>query len=127
MCLSSSRTTQNTSLITPHSVGRMFTECPTRNGPNQNSGRELCIIRECGPTGHILRAVHTSNSPALHKPGGFPGLATKAELTMVLLVMCIPVPETCVVTKPAFLSHLVSLYLTYYLRCTVTQRSNSLP
>jgi hypothetical protein len=26
--------------------------------------------------GHILRAVHTPSSPALHNPGGFPGMAT---------------------------------------------------
>jgi hypothetical protein len=29
------------------------------------------------PLGHILWAVHTSNSPALHNPVGFPGLDTK--------------------------------------------------
>jgi hypothetical protein len=28
-------------------------------------------------SGHILRAVHTSSSPALHDPGCFPGLVTK--------------------------------------------------
>jgi hypothetical protein len=27
-------------------------------------------------SGHILRAVHTSSCPALHNPGGFPGMAT---------------------------------------------------
>jgi hypothetical protein len=51
----------------------------------------VCTARR----GHILRAVHTSNSPALHNPGGFPGLDTKAELTTVLLMMGILVRETC--------------------------------
>jgi hypothetical protein len=54
------------------------------------------------PTSHFLWAIHTSNSPAVHNPGSFPGLESKVELTIVLLTMGILVPETCWVNKSAY-------------------------
>src|SRR5215469_9894196 len=72
------------------------------NGPHPPSSTHLTAQRYTTTCGHILQAVHTSNSPALHNPGNFPGLDTKAELTIVLLMMGILVPETCCVNKSAY-------------------------
>jgi hypothetical protein len=48
--------------------------CDGVNQVNTNWGVQITQIPHYA--GHILQAVHTPSSPALHNPGGFPGMAT---------------------------------------------------
>jgi hypothetical protein len=55
--------------------------------PQHVSGTNMPIIRSTINKDHILRAVLTPSCPALHNPGGFPGMATKYRKLLILLLM----------------------------------------
>jgi hypothetical protein len=85
----------------------------------------VCVYALLGRCGHILRAVHTSSSPVLQDPDGFPGLVTKYGSHYLYswwwACWCTKHVESI---KRHILSHLAVLYLTQCLRCTVTWKSN---